>query len=66
MKIYKCSEMRKKDDRPGMKATIVHGEGLTLARWEMEKGADLAEHSHANAQITLIVRGGIRFRLDSI
>ena len=46
-----------------MKATIVHGEGLTLAMWEMEKDADLADHSHTNAQITLIVRGSIRFRL---
>jgi quercetin dioxygenase-like cupin family protein len=63
MKVYKCDEMRKKDDRPGMKAAIVHGEGLTLTRWELEKGADLADHTHPHTQITLIVSGGIRFRL---
>jgi quercetin dioxygenase-like cupin family protein len=65
MKIYKCGEMRTKDDRPGMKAAIVHGVGLSLTRWEMQKGADLPDHSHPHAQITLVVSGSIRFRPDS-
>jgi quercetin dioxygenase-like cupin family protein len=63
MKTYKCDEMRKKDDVPGMKAAIVHGDGLTLARWEMKKGTDLPDHSHPHIQITLLVSGSIRFRL---
>jgi quercetin dioxygenase-like cupin family protein len=52
----------KKIDRPGMSAAVVHGEGLSFARWEMERGADLADHSHPHAQITYIIKGRVRFR----
>ncbi|MDR3076585.1 MAG: cupin domain-containing protein [Synergistaceae bacterium] len=63
MKIFKCGEIRKKDDRPGMKAAIVHGVGLSLTRWEMEAGAVLADHSHPHAQISFISSGRYLFRV---
>jgi quercetin dioxygenase-like cupin family protein len=54
--------MKKNDDRPGMKAAVVHGAGLSLTRWEMEAGAILADHSHPHAQISYIVSGRYKFR----
>ena len=64
MRVFKKSEMKKKEDRPGMKGTIVHGEGLTFTLWEMETGGVLAEHSHPNAQITYINSGRYVFRVE--
>ena len=64
MKIFKSDEMKKKDDRPGMKGAIVHGVGLTMTRWEMETGAVLADHSHPHAQITYIESGRYKFRVE--
>ena len=53
MKTFKSDEMRKKDNRPGMRAAIVHGVGLTMTRWEMDAGAVLVDHSHPHAQVTV-------------
>lgn len=64
MKIFKVNDMKKKEDRPGMKAAIVHGAGLTVTRWEMEAGAILVDHSHIHAQITYIESGRFRFRVE--
>jgi quercetin dioxygenase-like cupin family protein len=64
VKIFKCGELRKKDDRPGMKATIVHGVGLSVTLWEMETGAMLSDHSHPHAQISFIVSGIYSFRRE--
>ena len=64
MRICKSHEMKKKDDRPGMKAVIVHGLGLTFTRWEMETGAILTDHSHPHAQITYIQSGRYKFRVE--
>ena len=64
MQIFKSNEMKKKEDRPGMKGTIVHGVGLTMTRWEMETGALLADHSHPHAQITYIESGRYKFKTE--
>jgi quercetin dioxygenase-like cupin family protein len=64
VKIFKSQEMKKKDDRPGMKGVAVHGVGLTVTRWEMEAGAVLADHSHIHAQITYIESGRYKFRVQ--
>ena len=64
MRIFKIDEMRKKDDRPGMRGAIVHGVGLTMTRWEMETGAVLTGHSHPHAQITFIQSGRYKFRVE--
>ena len=64
MKIFKSDEMKKKDDRPGLRGAIVHGVGLTVTRWEMEAGAVLADHSHPHAQIAYIQSGRYIFRVE--
>jgi quercetin dioxygenase-like cupin family protein len=62
LRTFKKDELKKKEDRPGMKAAIVHGEGLSLSRWELEVGAKLADHSHPHTQITFIISGKMNFR----
>lgn len=47
----------------GYLARAVHGEEVTLAVVEIEPGAGLPEHQHANEQLGLVLRGELRFRV---
>lgn len=40
---------------------VIHGETMTLARFEVRKGASLPEHSHVNEQISTLESGRGRF-----
>jgi quercetin dioxygenase-like cupin family protein len=48
----------------GYLARAVHGEQLTLAVVEIEPGAGLPEHHHANEQFGMVIEGSLHFRLD--
>ena len=47
----------------GYLARAVHGERLTLAIVEIEPGAELPEHHHANEQFGLVLRGALTLRV---
>lgn len=47
----------------GYVARAVHGEHLTLAVVEVEPGAELPEHQHANEQFGMVLEGSIVFRV---
>ena len=47
----------------GYLARSVHGEQLTLAVVEVEPGAVLPDHSHANEQFGLVIEGSVLFRV---
>ena len=47
----------------GYLARAVHGEQPTLAVVEIEPGAALPEHSHANEQFGIVLEGSVVFRI---
>jgi quercetin dioxygenase-like cupin family protein len=47
----------------GYLARAVHGKQLTLAVVEVEAGAELAEHQHANEQFGIVIEGSVVFRV---
>lgn len=47
----------------GYLARAVHGEHLTLAVVEVEPGAVLPEHQHANEQFGMVIEGSVVFRV---
>lgn len=49
----------------GYLARVVHGEQLTLAIVEVEPGAVLPEHQHANEQFGMVICGSVVFRVGS-
>lgn len=55
-----------KDDElaPGLHRRMLSGEKLTLARFEVEKGAQVPGHRHENEQISCVLAGTVRFTLD--
>lgn len=44
-------------------AREVHGQQSTLAVVELEPGAVVPEHRHANEQLGLVIQGGVTFRV---
>jgi unsaturated pyranuronate lyase len=47
----------------GVLARSVHGERITLAVVELDPGAVVAEHSHENEQLGIVLRGALDFRI---
>lgn len=47
----------------GVIARAVEGGQLSLAVVELDPGAVVPEHSHANEQLGIVLRGTVRFRL---
>jgi quercetin dioxygenase-like cupin family protein len=47
----------------GYLARVVHGKQLTLAVVEVEPGAELPEHRHANEQLGMVIEGSVVFRV---
>lgn len=49
----------------GYVARAIHGRQLTLAVVEVEAGAELPEHRHANEQLGLVIEGSVVFRVGN-
>ncbi len=49
---------------PGLKGKFVHGDQLTWAFWEVEKGAEVPLHQHPHEQIMHVVKGAFSFTLN--
>ena len=47
----------------GLLARAVHGQGITLAVVEVDPGADLPEHAHANEQAGIVIQGSLALRV---
>jgi quercetin dioxygenase-like cupin family protein len=39
---------------------VIHGDHMTIARFELRKGATVPEHSHHNEQVLMVQSGVIR------
>ena len=48
---------------PLVRRQVIHTELVTLARWQLLKGARFERHQHPNEQISMIESGRIRFTL---
>ncbi len=47
----------------GLTSRAVHGENATLSLIELEPHAAVAEHSHANEQLGILIEGSLTFRI---
>ena len=46
-------------------ARTVDGDRITLAVFELDPGSVIAEHSHENEQLGMVIRGSLAFRVAS-
>ncbi len=56
--------LEQKEVIKGLKGRFVHLKGLTVAFWEIEKGAELPEHAHIHEQTTQVTKGNLEFTVD--
>ena len=49
---------------PEIARRVLHGDGLTVARIYLKKGAIVPLHSHVNEQLSCVVEGRLRFDFE--
>ena len=61
MQLHRWSEVKKEQLNSLMTRQMIHGDNITLARFDLRKGAVIPEHSHINEQIMTFEKGRGRF-----
>ena len=58
------SEIPSKEIMPGYHGKLIHAENMYIAFWEVEKDAEVPEHSHKNEQIMQVLQGNFEFTVN--
>lgn len=59
-------DLPSKEFIPGYHGKMIHAQNMTLAFWEVEKGAIVPIHNHVNEQIMQVLEGSFEFTLDGL
>ncbi len=60
MPFYDWSRIEEEQVAPQVTRQVVHAENVTVARIHLDRGAVVAEHSHVNEQVTLLLVGRVK------
>tara|TARA_R110002051_G_scaffold178063_3_gene247876 strand:- start:565 stop:882 length:318 start_codon:yes stop_codon:yes gene_type:complete len=60
----KLKDIAPKEIMPGYHGKLVHTQNMSIAFWEVEKGAEVPLHSHMNEQVMQVLEGSFEFTLD--
>ena len=64
LKFIKWSDVRLEHLNPLIDRQMVVGDKMMLARVLLKKGAHVPEHHHHNEQVTYILDGALKFKID--
>lgn len=64
MKLYNWDTVEAERLNPLVIRKAIHGQNMTIARFELRKDAVVPEHSHVNEQVSMVQRGALRFVID--
>ena len=64
LKYTRWSEVRLEHLNPLIDRQMIVGDKLMLARVLLKKGAHVPEHRHHNEQVTYILAGALKFKVD--
>ncbi len=64
LKYIKWSEVNREQLNPLMDRQMLVGDKMMLARVLLKKGAHVPEHHHHNEQVTYILEGALKFKID--
>ncbi len=59
---YEIDQISSKEFAPGFHGKMIHTSSMTLAYWNIEKGATLPEHHHHHEQVINLLEG--RFAMN--
>ena len=62
----KLSEIETREIIPGYHGKLIHTQNMSLAFWEVEKGAEVPEHSHMNEQVMQVLEGQFEFTINGV
>lgn len=65
MKHKRWDDIEHEELSPGIARRVLHGDGLTVARIYLKKGAIVPLHSHINEQLSYVMEGRLRFDFDN-
>ena len=57
--------IKEKELVPGFLGRFVHTDNVTLAYWNIKKGAILPQHQHKHEQVTSVLEGEFELTIDS-
>ncbi len=63
MNFYKIEELDFKSPVSGIKMRLLHGQGMSMIFFTLDKDAPIPEHSHPHEQIGTVVSGAIRLSI---
>ena len=66
MPFIALEELEVREPVEGYRAKFVHSDGMTLAHWVVEAGAELPEHSHPHEQVVNVVDGEFELTIDGV
>ena len=61
MKLYNWNAVAAEPLNAHVNRKVIHGQNLTVGRFELRKGGAVPEHSHINEQVTMVVSGALKF-----
>jgi quercetin dioxygenase-like cupin family protein len=64
MPFLSLQDIKQKELIPGYSVRFVHSENMTFAYWDIEKDAELPEHSHPSEQVATILEGTFELTVD--
>ncbi len=64
MTVYDWKSLQADQLNPRIVRRAIHMKGLTIARLEIQAGAEVPEHSHVHEQIATVEKGSLRFFLE--
>jgi len=63
---YDWNRLTPEQLNPKITRKAIHSGNMTIARLELQKDAQVDEHSHHNEQITMVERGALKFSIDGV
>ncbi|MDZ7843922.1 MAG: cupin domain-containing protein [Anaerolineales bacterium] len=66
MPFFNLDNFEAREIVPGYRARFLHTEEITLAYWEVDRGAELPEHSHPQEQVANVMEGQFELTVDGV
>jgi unsaturated pyranuronate lyase len=62
--LHKWDDLPAKELAPGVRRRFITADRVTIARFNLSKGAVVPAHAHEHEQVSYVVRGALRFVVD--
>jgi len=64
MPLIEVEQLDIKEPLPGWRGRFVHSHDMTLAYYDIDEGAAIHEHSHANDEVWNVIEGELEITID--